>query len=200
MKGFLLLKELPFLLTLLFTLAGGAFMKLSNAVTSAPTIEYKLVKETHEDTTLAYYRLVNLSNNKQFSSLIFLVQFDPGEYENSHFIEGRLEAVPPAAQFQLKPNISLFTSTYTIPNFNPKEEYHLCFAVKGNGKAPFLSLSENEGSVVVLRKASLFTFFIKNEEYVYATAFLVIMCFIFIYVVNLKSDTPKTKSHVSHAS
>ncbi|MDB5280243.1 MAG: hypothetical protein JWR61_5198 [Ferruginibacter sp.] len=195
-----MLKELPFLLTLLFTLAGGAFMKLSNTVTSSPTIEYKLVKKTHADTTLAYYRLVNLSNNKQFSNLIFLVQFDPNDYEKSHFIDGRLEAIPPAAQFQLKPNISLFTSTYTIPNFNPKEEYHLCFTIKGQVKIPFLSLSENEGSVVVLRKASLFTFFIQNEEYVYATAFLVIMCLIFIYVLNLKSDTPKTKSHVSRAA
>ena len=171
-------------------------MRLSNAVTSSPVIEYRLIKhEKKGNDNFYYYGLINLTNNAKFSDLTILIQLDPNDSKNKsgRFTDGGVEPVPPAAPFQIKPNISLFTCTYTIPYFNPKEEYRLRSVIQGESKVPFLSLSIDEGPVVILRKASLFTFFIKNEEYVYGYSFLVIIILIIIYFLNLKPETlPKS--------
>jgi len=191
MKGLLQLKDLPFLLTLLLTLGGWTFMKLSSTIASSPTIEYKLVlKSERKDTSVCYYRLINLTNDQKFSNLEFLVQLDPTD--NGQFIAARMESVPPAAQYQDKPNQADFTCIYKIPNFNPKEEHHLWAAFVGNPrKQPFLSLSANEGHVIVLRKASLFTFMMRNEEYVYSFSFLIIVGLITSYFLILNKQNDK---------
>jgi hypothetical protein len=192
MKRFLQIKDFPFLLTLLFTLAGWIFLRLSSAITSSPTIEYKWVKlQTERDTTTGYFRLINLTNDKKFSDLEFLIHLDTSDYNKGTFVDANFDAVPPAPQYSFKPNLSFYTVVYTIPKFNPKEEYHLRVSIAGNKKPIFLSLSENERDIILIRKASLVTFLIRNEEYVYFIAFVIVILLILLYFFTLKPEEKK---------
>lgn len=179
-------------MTLLFTLAGWIFLRLSSAITSSPTIEYKWVDlQADRDTATGYFRLINLTNDKKFADLEFLIHLDTSDYRKGTFVDANFDAVPPAPQYSFKPNLSFYTAVYTIPTFNPKEEYHLRVTVAGNKKPLFLSLSEREHDIILIRKASLVTFLIRNEEWVCMIAFAIVILLILLYFVNLKPEVQK---------
>ena len=186
------LKELPILLTFLFTLLGWTFMKVSDKITESPTIEYKFLDSVTNDTTKTfYYRLINLTNNKQFTNLNFRISTEPGK---GYFVDGKLEAVPPAPMFNVPAIVAGMEKseiTFTIKRFNPKCQYNLLVNYNGEINPPILQLSYNNltdeviADPLVLKKASFFTMLVKNDVSLYLALFLILLAFSILYLLNL---------------
>jgi hypothetical protein len=197
LKKIFKLKELPILLTFLFTLLGWTFMKVSDKITESPTIEYKFRDSVSNDTIRTfYYRLINLTNNKQFTNLNFRISTEPGR---GHFVNGKLIAIPPAAMFNVPVTVAGLDKselTFTIKRFNPKSQYNLLVDYQGEITPPVLQLSYNNidddvnADPLVLKKASVFTFLIKNDVSLYLFLFLILLTLSILYLINLSKRSP----------
>lgn len=190
--------EFPFLLVLLFSVTGWLFMKLSDKITSTPTIEYQLLRKTSTDTDLKQinYRLTNLSRDKQFKNLSFLITISENEWGNFDIKSGTLVNIPPAAGYKdtVFINPSRFALQYNIKHLNPQNQYDLVIDYTGKISEPIFTLIDNQPDAqlssdsVILKPSSVFTFLVKNELYIYTFLFIFFLFIILFYLFNISNN------------
>jgi hypothetical protein len=187
--------EFPFLLVLLFSITGWLFTKLSDKITSAPTIEYELIRESSPEFGLKQfkYRLTNLSSNKQFKNLSFLIVIPENEWGRFDIKSGTLVNIPPAASYAdtVFINPPRFALQFTIKHLNPLNQYDLVVNYNGKISNPVFTLIDNQpdkeisSDSLILKPASIFTFLVKNELYIYTALFIFFLLIIFLYLYNV---------------
>jgi len=186
MKNILRLNEFPYLLTIIFTLLGWTFTKISDKITKLPTIEYALDQSENKlHKSILTFSLINLTDDKQFKNVGIRIEIDSLDYE-SKIEKGVLIAIPPASRWTDEPFITSMKNEiqFKIPVFNPGCEYQLQVFCEGTIRDPVPSIfyfDENQTESVILKKSSFFTFIVKNDLTIYLALFVTLCALILLY-------------------
>lgn len=182
-------KELPYILTILFALVGWTFSQISGILTKYSTIEYRF--EDHKEHHYFSYRLTNLSRDKSFKDLNIHVELDTTDYDLCELDSGQILAISPAPRDGFRKNNDKVKNhiNFTLKRMYPQTEYILVayYTRHGNEKEvmPFFSYTNDDNETLILKKASVFTFLVKNELWVYTGLFIFLLILIFLYFLNV---------------
>lgn len=159
-------KEFPYLLTILFVLVGWSFTHVVNRLLQSPTLEYK-IRESREKANSLSYEIENITRDKLFKDLTFLLLFDGPAKEK--LIKADLVVLPPArisGEVKLPPVVEAEYAKFFVPEFHPNWRMALKVELKvglSEKEYPRLRFSTGDDKPIRLVPASFETFLVKHE-------------------------------------
>lgn len=200
-KAILRIRELPYIIAILFTMLGWTFSEISAILTKHPTIEYQFSNHINKKGQMYFsYTLTNLTRDKAFSGLLFQLELDTADYAYCQLDSGKIIAKSPAPRDgyqrindKLKNHIN-----FSLKRFYPQTQYKLIvyysmMNTKDSEVRPFFSYTnDNSSELVILKEASIFTYLVKHDLWVYLILFIFLVILISMYFFSASLHENKT--------
>ena len=178
-------KEFPYLLTMLFVMLGWTMNRIIDSITEAPTLEYKVILKEEEGSYICVYSLQNISNNRRFSNIIFDIEQKAHDAKDS-ILATTIVSYPPASTRGIEREYEPDFAKFIINEFQPDWRYDL--KLKLNHEPDLLISFTSEQDDILLKKASLSTFIVKNEMVISVCLILLWIILIFMYLLYLDKN------------
>jgi hypothetical protein len=192
------IKELPYFLTLLFSLLGISVKYLSDKILSATFVEYRLI-DNHENSRNYYDCIIqNVSEDKAFKNLFFNIFIE--DTTEGKFVKAWIESYPPFFQsdrFVQGQNIGMSYANFVITDLIPNSKFKLRVAYEGKIKPQFIFKAEQSGNgnpPYNFKEHSFFTWIAKNEFQIIFGLIAFWSISIILYLLKLKNTSNANES------
>ncbi|HTJ11386.1 MAG TPA: hypothetical protein VL547_05160 [Dinghuibacter sp.] len=180
-KELLSLEKVPYLLTILFAMAGWGATHIADQLMSSPIVEYDATTSRRGDTTEVKYVVTNITEKQRFDNLSFLLVAP----RQDTFYSGAVVLPPPIVMDNVTApsEVNPLYFRASLSQLEPGASIELILLKK---KGDPIALRLASSSIVRLEPSSWDTFVIKNESDIIYGLVIAWIALIIVYFILLK--------------